>query len=189
MKKLITGLIILLFCSTILCAPNIEITEGLKTGTFQKKIELITKIETSKAKEFLPELGNIITSEENEEIRSKAVLALLNIGDSTCVPYFRDALDDTYWQVRLYGVKGLVRHGLGEDIIPDLKLAMKDSYWQVRYYAATGLSKYGDEKNLPFLLEYLNDSMIQLRQKFYGHCWRLWVEMRRALFKTFRKMR
>ncbi|NLG12289.1 MAG: hypothetical protein GX554_04615 [Elusimicrobia bacterium] len=158
MKKLITGLIILLFCSTILCAPNIEITEGLKTGTFQKKIELITKIETSKAKEFLPELGNIITSEENEEIRSKAVLALLNIGDSTCVPYFRDALDDTYWQVRLYGVKGLVRHGLGEDIIPDLKLAMKDSYWQVRYYAATGLSKYGDEKNLPFLLEYLNDS-------------------------------
>ena len=69
MKKLITGLIILLFCSTILCAPNIEITEGLKTGTFQKKIELITKIETSKAKEFLPELGNIITSEENEEIR------------------------------------------------------------------------------------------------------------------------
>ncbi|MCM8760453.1 MAG: HEAT repeat domain-containing protein, partial [Candidatus Omnitrophica bacterium] len=158
MKKIIIPLIVFLLYNTILiCKTDIEIVEGLKSGTFQKKIELINKIENSKNKVYLPNLGEIITTDENEEIRSRAALALLNIGDSTCLSYFINALNDSYWQVRLYGIKGLVKYGTGEDIIPDLKQASKDSYWQVRYYAAMGLGKYGDEKVLPHLLEYLED--------------------------------
>jgi len=153
MDKIKRGLIILLLNTGIIfCKPEIEITEGLKSGTFEKKVEIINWLENSRNKVYLPVLGEIINNEENEEIRSRAALALLNIGDSTCIPYFKNALKDSYWQVRLYGTKGLVRYGTGDDIIPDLTKALNDSYWQVRYYAATGLGKYGDEKVLPDLL-------------------------------------
>jgi len=160
MDKIKAGLIILLLnIGIIFCKPELEITEGLKSGTFEKKIELINWLENSRNRIYLPNLGEIINTEENEEIRSRATLALLNIGDSTCIPYFKNALKDSYWQVRLYGTKGLVRYGTGgEDIIPDLTKALNDSYWQVRYYAATGLGKYGDEKVLPDLLGALQDT-------------------------------
>jgi len=166
MDKIKRGLIILLLNTGIIfCKPEIEITEGLKSGTFEKKVEIINWLENSRNKVYLPVLGEIINNEENEEIRSRAALALLNIGDSTCIPYFKNALKDSYWQVRLYGTKGLVRYGTGDDIIPDLTKALNDSYWQVRYYAATGLGKYGDEKVLPEL-DWVNTVMKRSSQTF-----------------------
>ncbi|MCM8762192.1 MAG: HEAT repeat domain-containing protein [Candidatus Omnitrophica bacterium] len=187
MKKIITPLIpFLLYSTIVICKTDIEITEGLKSGTFQKKIELINRIENSKNKVYLPNLGEIITTDENEEIRSRATLALLNIGDATCIPYFRDALGDSYWQVRLYGIKGLVKYGTGENIIPDLKRAIKDSYWQVRYYAATGFGKYGDERILPDLLGCVQDTNETVKAEV------LWAMLTlmgrdeaRAMFKKF----
>ncbi|MDD3725906.1 MAG: HEAT repeat domain-containing protein [Candidatus Ratteibacteria bacterium] len=185
MNNLKTGVIILLITSSVvLCKSDIEIIEGLKSGTFQKKIELINKIEKDQNKIYLPELGKVISSDESEEIRSRAALALLNIGDSTCIPYFKNALKDSYWQVRLYGAKGLVKYGTDDSIVPDLKNAMKDSYWQVRYYAARGLGKYGDEKVLPDLLTCVQDNNEMVKSEV------LWAMLRlmgrdeaRAMFK------
>ncbi|HOL21433.1 MAG TPA: HEAT repeat domain-containing protein [bacterium] len=187
MNKIKTGLIILLLnFSIVFCKPDIEITEGLKSGTFQKKVELINRIENSRNKVYLPELGEVITTDENEEIRSRATLALLNIGDSTCIPYFRNALGDSYWQVRLYGIKGLVKYGTGDDIIPDLKRAMKDSYWQVRYYATTGLGKYGDERILSDLLGALQDTNeIVKAEVLWAMLTLMGRDEARAMFKKF----
>ncbi|MCX8082143.1 MAG: HEAT repeat domain-containing protein [bacterium] len=187
MKKLKTGLVIfIIYSAIILGKTDIEVTEGLKSGTFQKKIDLIERIERSKDKIYLPNLGEIITSDKNEEIRSRATLALLNIGDSTCIPYFRNAIADDYWQVRLYGIKGLVKYGTDDTIIPDLKRAMKDSYWQVRYYAAIGLGKYGDEKILSDLLDYSLDNNEMVKGEVL---WAILTLMgrdeARAMFKKF----
>ncbi len=180
-----TGLItiIFLFLAGTLKAKDLEIIQGLKSGTSPKKVQIIDRIISEKNKVYLPYLADVLREEKNEEVRSKAALALLTIGDSTCTPYFRDALEDSYWQVRLYGVRGLLRYGEG-DLIPDFRGAMKDSYWQVRYYAAVGLSKYGDETVLPDLLNHAQDSNEQVEEEV------LWAMMTlmardeaRAMFK------
>ncbi len=168
-----------------LYGDGIEIKEGLKSGVFQKKVQIIDSIVQKKDKVYLPDLGAVLSEEKNEEIRSRAANALLTIGDSTCTPYFRTALEDKYWQVRLYGVQGLAKYGEG-NLIPDFKRAIKDSYWQVRYYAAVGLSKYGDETVLPDLLSYMSDPKDEVREKL------LWAMLTlmgrdeaRAMFKKF----
>lgn len=148
--------------------------EALRSGTFEKKIQTIESIVKAENKIYLPELGAVLQNESNEEIRSKAVLALVDIGDSTCNPYFKMALEDTYWQVRLYGIKGLVKYGEG-NLIPVFKSAMRDSYWQVRYYAAVGLGKYGDETVVSDLIGYLRDKNEKVNEKVL---WSLLVLMR-----------
>lgn len=186
MKNIKTVFLIFLIITRYIgfCSQDIEVTEGLKSGTFQKKIELINRIEISKNKIYLPALGKVIASDENEEIRSRAALALLNIGDPTCIPYFKNALNDSFWQVRLYGVKGLVKYGTDSSIVPDLIRVMKDSYWQVRYYAVRGLGKYGDEKILTDLLGGMQDNNEMVKSEI------LWAMLTlmgrdeaRALFK------
>lgn len=171
----------LIFC-ILLNSAEIGV-EGLRSGTFSKKVELIDRIVKTGDKVYLPELGAVLQGDDNEEIRSKAALALLTIGDSTCIPYFKKALEDSYWQVRLYGIKGLLKYGEG-DITPLLKTAIKDSYWQVRYYAAVGFSKYGNETVVPDLLSYLHDTNEEVNEQLL---WALMVLMRndeaRAAFK------
>lgn len=175
----------LILAGGVLHGAGTEIKEGLKSGVFQKKVQIINSIVQKEDKVYLPDLGAVLGEEKNEEIRSRAANALLIIGDSTCMPYFRTALGDSYWQVRLYGVQGLAKYGEG-DLIPDFKRAMKDSYWQVRYHAAVGLSKYGDETVLPDLLGYMSDSRDEVREKL------LWAMLTlmgrdeaRAMFKKF----
>jgi len=158
-------------------------TGGLKSGTFAKKVQIIDRIVNTGSKVYLPQLGAVLDEDSNEEIRSRAALALLTIGDSTCIQYFKKALEDTYWQVRLYGIQGIVKYGEG-DMIPSLKSAMKDSYWQVRYYAAVGFSKYGNETVVPDLAGYARDTNEKVNEQVL---WALMVLMRgdeaRAAFK------
>ncbi len=151
----IVFLVILVLLAGVLQGAEIE-TVGLKSGTFEKKIQIIDRIVNTKNRVYLPELGAVLQDEKDEKIRSRAALALLDIGDSTCNPYFKKALEDSYWQVRLYGVKGLIKYGEG-NLIPVFQSAMRDSYWQVRYYAAIGLGKYGDETVVSDLIGYLRD--------------------------------
>lgn len=176
-------LIMFIFASGVLLSGAEIETEGLKSGTFDKKVQIIDRIVNAEDKVYLPDLGAVLQYERNEEIRSKAALALLNIGDSTCNPYFKKALEDSYWQVRLYGVQGLVKYGEG-DLMPVFRSAMKDSYWQVRYYAAVGLSKYGNETVVPDLIGYLQDTNEKVNEQVL---WALLVLMRgdeaRAAFK------
>jgi len=110
--------IIVVFLMAGLSGADIEI-DGLKSGTFERKIQIINSIVNTRNKVYLPELGAVIKNEENEEIRSKAALALLNIGDSTCNPYFKDALEDSYWQVRYYAALGLGKYG-NETVVSSL---------------------------------------------------------------------
>ncbi|MBN1444495.1 MAG: HEAT repeat domain-containing protein [Candidatus Omnitrophica bacterium] len=179
------ALIVLFLLGGFLYGAGTEIKEGLKSGTSRKKAQIIESIAGRRDKVYLPELGRVLSEEKSDEIRSMAANALLAIGDSTCTPYFRTALGDSYWQVRLYGVQGLGKYGEG-NLIPDFKRAMKDSYWQVRYYAAVGLSKYGDETVLPDLLSYMSDSKEEVREKLL---WAMLMLMgrdeARAMFKKF----
>ncbi len=157
--------------------------KGLFAGTDQKKIEIIEKIIKTGSKVYLPELGAVLDSEKNEEIRSRAVLALLTLGDSTCIPYYKKAIEDSYWQVRLYGIQGLVKYGEGA-LLADFMKAMKDSYWQVRYYAALGISKYGDETAVPFLVSSLKDNNDNVKgQVLWALFSLMWKDEARAAFK------
>ncbi|MCM8806415.1 MAG: hypothetical protein NC926_00425, partial [Candidatus Omnitrophica bacterium] len=83
-----------------------ESSSTISFGTKSKKIEFLQKVLQSKNKVFLNEIALLLEDEE-EEVRSLASYVLYEIGDSTCIDYFKKALEDTYWQVRLYGVKGL----------------------------------------------------------------------------------
>jgi len=70
--------------------------KGLFSGTDQKKMEIIGKIKKTGNKVYLPELAQVLEKEKKDEIRSSASLALLEAGDSTCIPYYRKAVGDTY---------------------------------------------------------------------------------------------
>lgn len=155
--KLIGCMVVFFFASCVfLNGADIDI-QGLRSGTYAGKVQIIDRIVSTENKVYLPQLGVVAHEDGNEQIRSKAVLALLTIGDATCIQYFKKALEDSYWQVRLYGIQGLIKYS-ESDIISSLKSAMKDSYWQVRYYAAVGFGKYGDETVVPELAGYLRDS-------------------------------
>jgi|LSQX01.2.fsa_nt_gb HEAT repeat protein len=161
---------------------NVEI-RGLNFGTKQKKIEIIDKMVKSGNKIYLPELGAVLSTEKSDEVRTKISFALLQLGDSTCIPYYKKTLDDTYWQVRLYGIQGLVKYG-EETSVEDFKKGMKDSYWQVRYYSAIGLNKYGDETTIPFIVSKLTDTNQDVKAKLLWALFSLmWKDNSRVAFK------
>ena len=158
--------------------------KGLFSGTDQKKMEIIGKIKKTGNKVYLPELAQVLEKEKKDEIRSSASLALLEAGDSTCIPYYRKAVGDTYWQVRLYGIQGLVRYGEGS-LVPDFRKAMKDTYWQVRYYSAIGLGKYSDEKEIPFLVSSLNEKNEDVKGEIlWALAGLMWKDISRHVFRN-----
>jgi len=180
---------ILFFSNCRASETNFEI-RGLFSGTDRNKLEIIDRIIKSGKKIYLPELAEVVDArkEKNDEVRSRASLALLTIGDSTCVPYYKKALvgdsPDPYWQVRLYAVQGLVKYGEGA-IVPDFKQAMKDSYWQVRYYASMGLAKYGDERDIPFLISSIRDANPEVKGKVLWALFSMmWKENSRFAFRN-----
>jgi len=152
-------------------------------GTKSKKIEFIKKILTSKDKVYIKEIASLL-EDEDKEIRNLASYTLYEIGDSTCIDYYKKALIDSYWQVRLYGIKGLVKFGEG-DILKDLIKSLNDPYWQVRYYSAVGIGKYGDESSVKVLIPYLKDTNIKVKEAILISLKKLmWKNIARVNFKS-----
>jgi len=152
-------------------------------GTKTKKIEFIKNVLNKKDKVNLKELG-ILLEDEDKEIRSLASYTLYEIGDSTCVDYYKKALGDSYWQVRLYGIKGIFKFGEG-DILDSLVSALDDSYWQVRYYASLGIGKYGNEESIEVLISHLNDENIKVKEAILVSLRNLmWKNISRNTFKS-----
>ncbi|MCM8803058.1 MAG: HEAT repeat domain-containing protein, partial [Candidatus Omnitrophica bacterium] len=152
-------------------------------GTKEKKIEFIKKVLNNKDKVYLKEIAAFL-DDEDKEIRSVASLTLYEIGDATCIDYYKKSLGDSYWQVRLYGIKGLVKYGEG-DILEDLFNSLKDPYWQVRYYAAVGIGKYGNEDSIHNIISHLNDSNLEVKKALLISLKRLlWKNVTRFNFKS-----
>lgn len=140
--------------------------EILLNGTTKQKIEILKKIISEKNTTILPEVPNVL-DDPSKDVRILASEALLNLGDSSFITAYEKELNDTFWQVRLNGIKGLVQWGIGDEIINDFKKALDDSYWQVRYWAATGIGKFGDEKAIDVILSHLKDENFQVRSELF----------------------
>jgi len=160
--------------------------QGVKYGTQREKLSSLEKLININNKIYLPQIAEFL-NDPSDEVRSKAVYALLVIGDSTCLPYFKKALQDSWWQVRLYAIKGIVKYGEGNVLIEFLK-SLDDSYWQVRYYGAIGLGKYGDENVMENLINHLGDKNIKVQEEILWALNRLmWRNEARAKFKKLSK--
>lgn len=173
--------VIFLFLFNILLSA--DITSSVIFGTKSKKIEFIKKILNTKNKVYIKEIANLL-DDEDKEIRSLASYTLYEIGDSTCNDYYKKALQDSYWQVRLYGIKGLVKFG-EEDILDLLISSLDDSYWQVRYYAAIGIGKYGNENSIEPLISHLEDDNVKVKETILISLKNLmWKNLARVNFKS-----
>jgi len=138
----------------------------LINGTTKQKIETLKKIISEKNTKVLPETL-VALDDTSTDVRIFASQALLELGDSSFVTSYQKELNDTSWQVRLNGIKGLVQWGTGDEIMFDLKRALDDSYWQVRYWAAIGIGKFGDDTMLEPVLSHLKDGNLQVRAELF----------------------
>ncbi len=157
---------------------------GVFYGTSADKIVLIDRIVTTGDKVKLSFIAENLLNDEVDEVRSRAAFAIKEIGDSTYAEYLRKATRDSYWQVRLYGIKGLIRHGSVHDI-PMFFNLLSDSYWQVRSYAAEGLAKFGDVSIMPRIFPYLEDQNRDVQKSVLWSITRLmWRDDARAFFRS-----
>ncbi|MFN4227293.1 MAG: HEAT repeat domain-containing protein [Candidatus Ratteibacteria bacterium] len=179
MKKIIKFFILFIVISCSLFSEKGVILFGTK----EKKIEFIKRVLNNKDKVYIKEIAAFL-DDEDKEIRSLASLVLYEIGDVTCIDYYKKSLGDSYWQVRLYGIKGLVKFGEG-NILEDLYSSLKDPYWQVRYYAAIGIGKYGNEDSITYIISHLNDSNFEVKKALLISLKRLlWKNVTRFNFKS-----
>ncbi|HOJ31027.1 MAG TPA: HEAT repeat domain-containing protein [bacterium] len=135
-------------------------------GTTKQKIETVKRIISEKNTKILPEIL-VALDDPSTDVRILASEALLKLGDSSFITSYQKELNDTNWQVRLNGIKGLIQWGTGDEIMFDLKRALDDSYWQVRYWAAVGIGKFGDDTMLEPVLSHLKDENFQVRAELF----------------------
>jgi HEAT repeat protein len=133
-----------------------KLSEILSLGTQQQKISALQQIISGRNTVILPEVSKLL-DDTSQDVRTLAAQALFQLGDSSFVTSYQKAMNDSYWQVRLYGVRGLVKWGTGEEVIGDFKRGLDDTYWQIRYWSAIGLGKFGDETVIDVLLSHLKD--------------------------------
>ncbi|HXK45182.1 MAG TPA: HEAT repeat domain-containing protein, partial [bacterium] len=124
------------------------------------------RIISEKNTKILPEIL-VALDDPSTDVRILASEALLKLGDSSFITSYQKELNDTNWQVRLNGIKGLIQWGTGDEIMFDLKRALDDSYWQVRYWAAVGIGKFGDDTMLEPVLSHLKDENFQVRAELF----------------------
>ncbi len=179
MKKIIKFFV----CFIILSYSLFSEKNVILFGTKEKKIEFIKKVLNNKDKVYLKEIATFL-DDEDKEIRTLASLTLYEIGDATCIDYYKKSIGDSYWQVRLYGIKGLVKYGEG-NILEDLFNSLQDPYWQVRYYSAIGIGKYGNEDSITKIISHLNDSNLEVKKALLISLKRLlWKNVTRFNFKS-----
>jgi len=183
-----TGVILsgLLFIAIYSLPGNAGVTrlqiDGLRYAPASQKISIVQRLVAEKNRVYLPEIGALL-DDPSREVRSQAASALLELGDITCLPFFKKGLSDDWWQVRLYSCQGLVRFG-DSSCVTEFLRCLDDSYWQVRYYGACGLSKFGDEEVIEPILNHLKDSKVEVLEELLWALTRLfWRDAARAKFK------
>ena len=180
-NKLFIGFLFIFF-SFYLFSAELD-TNVVKYGTSSDKINFINKVLSKGDKTYLPDIAKLL-NDKDEIVRSKAAYTLWKIGDSTCVDYYKKGLEDSYWQVRYYSIRGLVEFASGEEILQFHK-ALDDSYWQVRYYAASGIGKYGNSDSIDVLVRKINDNKEKVKEEILWSLTRLmWKAENREKFKN-----
>ena len=157
-------LIILVFVLSGLCQNTLK--EILVNITTIQKIEIIKKVISDKNTKVLPDI-TIALDDPSAEVRILASEALLNFGDASFISAYQQELFDSHWQVRLNGIKAIVKWAKGDEVLECFKSALNDSHWQVRYWTAVGIGKFGDETMLKPLISHLNDENLQVRAELF----------------------
>ncbi len=158
-------LVVLLLIGNIgFCQETLK--EILINGTTKQKIETLKKVISSKNTRILPDII-VALDDPSVEVRILVSEVLLNLGDVSFITSYQKELSDSYWQVRLNGIRSMVKWASGDEIIFDLKRALDDTYWQVRYWAAVGIGKFGDETMIEPILSHLKDENFQVRAELF----------------------
>jgi HEAT repeat protein len=165
LSKFIYIIIISIFiCTFTSFAQENHIKSVFSFGTKQQKIELLNQILYQRNFSAVPEVPGLLNpSIESTEIRVLASKILYVLGDNSFTNTYQQELNDPYWQVRLYGIKSLVKWGRNNNILSDFKTGLTDSYWQVRFWSAVGFEKFGNPDSLNTLISHLNDSNTEVQ--------------------------
>ncbi|MDX8551866.1 HEAT repeat domain-containing protein [Methanospirillum sp. J.3.6.1-F.2.7.3] len=124
-----------------------DIIQNLNDNNWKIRLGSIVALRVSSGS--VPSLDPILKclSDESPFVRREAVKTLGRIGDRTIIPYLIQALKDSDSGVRLRGVRGLVKLGEPEEIIPVLIRYSQDPDGAVRVLAREYLNiLQGDQK-------------------------------------------
>ncbi|MCL5408704.1 MAG: HEAT repeat domain-containing protein [Candidatus Omnitrophica bacterium] len=156
---LIISIFICIFTSF---AQENYIKSTFSLGTKTQKIEILDKILYQRDFTAVPEVIKLL-NDPSVNVRILASKILYVMGDSSFTASYEQEMHDPYWQVRLYGIKSLVKWGRGDKILSDFKKGLDDSYWQVRFWSAVGFEKFGNAGSLNPLISHLNDKNTEIK--------------------------
>ncbi|HON05704.1 MAG TPA: HEAT repeat domain-containing protein [bacterium] len=166
LKSICSLFLVIMFSCSISGLYGETYKEILINGTTKQKIETLKKIISGKNTRALPDII-VGLDDPSDEVRILISEALLNLGDGSFVTSYQKEITDSNWQVRLNGIKSMVKWASGDEITFDLKRALDDTYWQVRYWAAIGIGKFGDETMIEVILSHLKDENLQVRAELF----------------------
>src|SRR5262249_34279821 len=119
------------------------------------------------AKKTLPLLAEAARKDENPNVRTTAVYALINSGQDEAIPILIDVIKDKDGNVRPIAISNLARFGAkAKGAVPNLIEALKDAQPYTRWMSAYALGQIGaDAKDaVPALREALKDKDPNVRQ-------------------------
>ncbi len=133
--------------------PSLHALLTDESPTFRKSV--IAALRDIQSKTSVSPLINVVTHDENDEVRMRAIQCLGELGDPQAAAIITQALDDENPEVRFYAAGTAGALGI-ENAKPRLRKMLKQGVGREMLTAVGALCKMKDTDSIPLILEHLD---------------------------------